>query len=364
LHALDLLSGNEKFSGPVNIAASVPGTGYDASNSTISFRPTQNQRCSPALVNGVVYVAWAAHDDADPYHGWVLGYNAATLALASAYNTTPNGQRGGIWMGGAAPSADSAGNLYVSSGNGTFDSANSNFGDTVLKLGTSGGLTVSDWFTPFNQSTLESLDLDLGSAGVLVLPDQASGPAHLLVTGGKEGKLYVINRDSMGHFCGSCTTTTGDTNIVQTFPATNALFGIPAFWQNGLYLAGAGDKLSLFTFNPSTGTFSTTPASQSSTVYSGRGAMPAISSQGTSNGIAWAIDSAQFGIPGSHGLGPAVLHAYDATNLATELWNSTQAANNRDQAGNAVKFTVPTVVNGKVYIGTQSTLEVYGLLPD
>jgi hypothetical protein len=366
LHALDLTTGNEKFGAPVAISASVSGNGDGSSGGNLPFNlQTENQRCALALVNGVVYVAWASHEDQDPYHGWVIGYNAANLAQVSVLNITSNGSRGGIWMSGGAPAADQNGNLYLSTGNGTFDASspatpNDDFGESVLKVGPS--LSVADWFTPFNQSSLEPDDLDLGSGGVVLLPDQASGPTHLLVTGGKEGKLYVLNRDGLGNFCTSCTDT--DTNVIQSFAATNAIFGTPAFWQNGLYLGGVSDKLSLFTFDRASGKFNTTPVSQSSGTYFFPGAMPSISSQGSSNGIVWVIDSSQYGIPGSHGLGPAVLHAYDATNLAIELWNSSQAANSRDQAGNAVKFSVPTVANGKVYIGTQSTIEVYGLLPD
>lgn len=370
LHALDLAIGSEKFSGPIDISASVVGAGYDSSGATVTFTPrTENQRAGLALVNGVVYIVWGSHDDADPYHGWVMGYNASNLSQVKVYNITADGQKGGIWMGGAAPAADSANAIYISTGNGTMDhdstvTPNTDLGDSVIKLTTSSGLSLGDWFSPFNQSDLESQDLDLGSGGVLLLPDQSPGPAHLLVTGGKGGTLYVINRDSMGHFCGSCTSTTGDTNIVQSFGGFNLIFGTPAFWQNKLYFAGTSEKLSIFSFDPASGQFNTTPASQSTTTYSGRGTMPSISSQGASNGIVWAIDATQFGIPGSHGLGPAVLHAYDATNLVTELWNSSQAPNSRDQAGNAVKFSVPTVANGKVYIGTQSTVEVYGLLPN
>ena len=370
LHALDLATGSEELSGPVDISASVVGAGYDSSGATVTFNPrTENQRAGLALVNGVVYIVWGSHDDADPYHGWVIGYDAANLSQVTAYNVTADGQKGGIWMGGAAPAADSANALYISTGNGTMDhdsnvTPNTDLGDSVVKLTTSSGLTLSDWFSPFNQSDLESQDIDLGSGGVLLLPDQSPGPAHLLVTGGKEGKLYVINRDSMGHFCSSCTPATGDTNIVQSFSAPNAIFGTPAFWQNKLYFAGTSDKLSTFAFDPARGQFDPTPTSQSTTIYSGRGTMPSISSQGTSNGIVWAIDATQFGIPGSHGLGPAVLHAYDASNLAIDLWNSSQAPNSRDQAGDAVKFTVPTVANGRVYIGTRDTVEVYGLLPN
>ena len=336
----------------------------------MTFSPrTQNQRAGLALVNRVVYIVWAAHDDADPYHGWVIGYDALSLSRAAAYNVTADGERGGIWMGGAAPAADSANALYLSTANGTMDhdstvTPNTDLGDSVVKLNTSSGLSLSDWFSPFNQSTLEIQNIDLGSGGVLLLPDQSSGPAHLLVTGSKEGKIYVINRDAMGHFCGTCTPTTGDTNIVQSFGTSNEIFGTPAFWQNKLYFASASDKLSAFDFDPASGQFSTTPSSQSTTTYGGRGTMPSISSLGTSNGIVWAIDATQFGIPGSQGLGPAVLHAYDATDLSTDLWNSSQAANNRDQADNAVKFTVPTIANGRVYIGTRSTLEVYGVLPN
>lgn len=370
LHALDLGTGSEKFGGPIDISASVVGAGYDSSGATVTFTPrTENQRAGLALVNGVVYIVWGSHDDADPYHGWVMGYNASNLSQVAVYNITADGQKGGIWMGGAAPAADSANALYISTGNGTMDhdstvTPNTDLGDSVIKLTTSSGLSLGDWFSPFNQSDLESRDLDLGSGGVLLLPDQSPGPAHLLVTGGKGGTLYVINRDSMGHFCSSCTSTTGDTNIVQSFGGFNLIFGTPAFWQDKLYLAGTSQKLSIFSFDPSSGQFNTTPTSQSTTTYSGRGTMPSISSQGTSNGIVWAIDATQFGIPGSHGLGPAVLHGYDANNLATEFWNSSQAPNNRDQAGNAVKFSVPTIANGRVYVGTQSTVEVYGLLPN
>jgi hypothetical protein len=369
LHALDLASGNEKLNGPVNVSGSVVGAGYDSSGATVSFNPrTENQRPGLALVNGVVYVTWASHGDADPYHGWIIGYNVADLSQASIYNITADGQRGGIWMSGGAPAADSANAIYLSTGNGTYDhdstvTPNTDLGDSVMKLTTVSGLSLSDWLTPFNQLALDDSDDDLGAGGVVLLPDQPSGIPHLLVTGGKEGKLYLINRDSMGHYCAACTATTGDTNTVQSFDATTSFFDTPAFWQGGLYVSGPSDKLIVFPFNPASGTFSTMPSSQSATTFQFPGSTPSISSQDASNGIVWAIDSSQFGIPHNSG-GPAILHAYDATNLATELWNSSQAANNRDTAGTAVKFTVPTVANGKVYIGTRTTIEIYGLLPN
>jgi len=367
LHALDLASGNEKFSGPVDITATFTGTGDGSSGGIISFNPqTEHQRSALALSNGIVYVAWASHEDKDPYHGWILGYNAATLAQVKVLNVSPDGSRTGIWMAGGAPAFDGAGNLYVTTGNGTFDA--SDYGDSVLRISTSAALAVTDWFTPFNQAFLDTQDLDLGSSGVVLLPDQSSAPTHLLVASGKQGQFYLINRDNMGAYCNGCAS---DTNVLQTFPAFQNLgsfWGVPAFWQNKLYLGGtqeppgAGDKLKVFDFNPPTHSFTITPSSQSSTVYGYPGSTPSVSSQGTLGGILWSADVSAYGIPAPT-QGPAVLHAYDATNLGTELWNSSQAASNRDQAGDAVKFSVPTVANGKVYLGTRTEVEVYGLLP-
>jgi hypothetical protein len=173
---------------------------------------------------------------------------------------------------------------------------------------------------------------------------------------GKEGIVYLIDRDNMGQFQAA-----NNNQIVQSFGASG-LWGTPAFWQNGLYTAGAGDNLKLFSFTPgSPGMFSPNPSSQSSEIFNFPDATPSISSQGTSNGIVWAIDASQYGQP-APGPGPAILHAYDATNLASEIWNTTMAANNRDQAGNAVKFVPPTIANGKVYLSTRTEIDVYGLL--
>ncbi len=368
LHALDLITGDEKFAGPVTIAASVAGTGDGSGGGILSFdRRNQHQRSGLTLVNGTIYVAWASHEDRDPYHGWVIGYDDASLAQVAVFNTGPNGSRGGVWMAGGAPAVDGSGNLYVSTGNGTFDGnsgtpPNDDFGDTVMKIGTSSGLSLVDWFTPFNQAFLDGQDADLGSSGVVILQDQTSGPAHLLVAGGKEGRLYLLDRDVMGNYCATCTTT--DTDVLQSFLAAPAIFGTPAFWQNKLYLGGTADALSLFAFDATTGNFNTVASSQSATSFQFPGPTPSLSAQGASGGILWAIDSSRYGVPSAFGTGPAILHAYDAANLSSELWNSSLAANNRDTAGNAVKFTVPTVANGKVYIGTRTEIDVYGLLPD
>lgn len=342
LHALDIANvGAEKFGGPVLIQATVSG---------ISFDPgIQLQRPSLLLQNGVVYIAWASYCDNGSYHGWVLGYGTSSLLQVSKFNDTPNGTLGGIWMSGAGPASDSSGNVYVITGNGTFDanSGGPDFGDSFLKL--TGNLAVRDWFTPSIEGTLEAMDLDLGGGGAVVLVDNPGGPiSHLLIGGGKEGTLYLLNRDSLGNF--------DDTKAVQSFsPTGNGIFATPVFWQNNLYIAPSSSAISQFAFNTSTGKFNTVAAFQSKATFSFPGATPSLSANGTANAILWAIERPSGG-------GTAVLHAYDASNLA-ELWNSSMAAGSRDQAGTAVKFTVPTVANGKVYIGAHGELDVYGLLP-
>jgi hypothetical protein len=364
LHALDLATGNEKFSAPELIAASVPGIGDGSSGGMVSFDPkNENQRSGLTLAGGVVYLSWAAHEDKTPYHGWVIGYSAADVQTQiSVYNTTPNGGLGGIWAGGGAPAVDSSGVVYVSTGNGVFDAnktsvPNNDFGDSILRLDPSTGLTLTDWFTPDDQQTLADDDTDLGSGAVVLLPDQTGPVLHLLTEVGKEGVVYLIDRDNMGHFQAA-----DNTQIVQSFNGPKSgMFGTPAFWQNGLYIGGRGDKLKQFIFDPSTGQFTTTPYSQSSHVFNFPGASPSVSSQGASNGIIWAIDASQYGPPAQSG--PAVLHAYNAANLAVEYWNSSMAGGKRDQAGPAVKFVPPTIANGKVYVSTRTEIDVYGLFP-
>ncbi len=374
LHALDLTSGAEKPSGPKTIGAAVPGTGYDASGGNITFNPqTQNVRAGLALVNGIIYICWASHEDKDFYHGWVIAFSASNLSQLNVFNGTANGNKGGIWMAGGAPAADAANNLYLITGNGDYDGA-FDYGDSILKLSSS--LALVDSFTPSVQLTLDQQDLDLGAGGAAILVDLPNAPAgfqHLLVGGGKgpglNGEVYLANRDQLGHY------NVNDSGIVQEFPLGNPVLATPAFWQNKLYLAGAGGHLAAFTIDPALGQFSN-PASpnQSAAIYNFPGATPSISASGTTNGIVWALDNSQYCTQQSPGCGPAVLHAYDATSLTTELWNSSQGAGNT--AGNAVKFTVPTVANGKVYIGTRGNdtgtgtssilgeLDVYGLLPN
>jgi hypothetical protein len=395
LHALDLATGNEKFSAPVNIAASVPGNGDGSSGGMVSFNAQmQNQRPALALAGGTVYVGWSSHEDASPWHGWLIGYTASNVQQqASIFNASPNGGMGGIWASGGAPAVDSDGNIYVSTGNGVFDANNStlpdnDYGDSVLKLQPSTGstsngenLNLLDWFTPDNQSYLSENDIDLGSGDGVLLPDQNSGPIlHLLVAIGKQGIVYLIDRDNMGHY------EPGSNQVVQSFTGSpSGFYGTPAFWQNNLYFAGSldntgsGDYLKLFSFTPTTGQFDTAPASESAHYYNFPGASPSVSSQGSSNGLVWALDESAYGYANPNPMdgttncfqvpvpsvcaGPAVLHAYDAGNLLIEYWNSSMAANNSDQAGNAVKFVPPTVANGKVYVSTRTEIDVYGLSP-
>jgi hypothetical protein len=377
LHAIDLTTGHERVAPhSIDSSISVPGTGAGSVAGQVAFDArNESQRPGLVLSNAVVYVAWASHEDHDPYHGWVIGFNASTLApVANAvFNTTPNQvgtlsySRGGIWMGGGAPAVDSTGNLFFITGNGTFDASTggSNYGDSVVRLSTAGGLSVADYFTPLDQASLDANDTDFGSGAATILVDQSAGPVtHLVIGGGKQGNLFLLNRDNLGKFSSSTN------NVIQTVDLGNSIFATPVFWQNNLYVAGVG-PLKQFVFNSTTGKFNGAPFSQSSTSYRFPGATPSVSSNGATDGIIWALDNGLYCTPQSPGCGATGLHAYDATNLATELWNSSQAAANRDLAGHAVKFTVPTVANGKVYVGTRGNdssvlgeLEVYGLLPD
>jgi hypothetical protein len=359
LHALDITSGVEKFGGPAAINASAAGSGApNDGNGHVLFDPLrQNQRSALLLAGGVVYVAFASHGDNGPYHGWLLAYDAASLAQLGAYNDTPNGIEGGIWQSGCGPAADSSQNIFLDTGNGTFNANLDTFGDSALKLklmsnAPAPGFTLSllDSFTPFNEADLANTDADYGSGGALILPDQSTSPAHLLVSGDKSGNIYLLNRDQMGHFQSG-----SNSQIVQYLPgALGPVFSVPAYWQGNVYFAGVRDSLKAFQL--SNNQLSTSPTSQSETSFGFPGATPAVSANGASGGIVWVLDNSGFSS------GPAVLHAYDATDLSNELYNSARMPG-RDRGGKAVKFTVPTVAAGRVYVGGQKILSVYGLLP-
>ena len=353
LHALDITSGAEKFGGPVVIQGSVPGSGSGSSNGQITFQTKiQLQRPALLLSKGVIYLAWASYNDHGLYHGWVMAYDASTLHQSAIWNDTPNGERGGIWQSGCGLSADSAGNVYVAIGNGTFDAyaGGTNYGDSFIKLTLNGSsLSVTDYFTPFNQQTLSDEDSDLGSSGLVLLPDQAGVNPHLGISAGKEGKIYLVNRDHLGKFQSD-----NDSQIVQSIPDAlgttpdDRNFSSAVYWNGSVYFVGNTDAIKQFQLN--SGLLSTSPVSQSSHQFGYTGTS-SISANGSGNGILWTMEA-----------GGSVLHAYDATNLANELYNSKQAGS-RDFFGSAIRFNPPTVANGKVYVAGQTEIAVFGLLP-
>jgi hypothetical protein len=283
-----------------------------------------------------------------------MAFNKSNLANTAVWVDTPNGVEGGFWASGSGAAADASGSIYAPTGNGTFDvnTGGTDYGDSVLRLTWSnGGFTVNDYFTPWDQQNLDNEDGDVASGGVLLLPDQPGAQyPHLLLQVGKEGTIDLINRDNMGHFH-----TGNDSQIVQTLPfANNGVWGSEAFWNNNAYLGPQYGHMQAFSFNPSTQKLSTSPTSTTTASFNFPGPTPAVSANGTTNGVVGAIQSDN---PG----GVATLHAYDATNLATELYNSEQNSS-RDRAGLPVKFVVPTVADGHVFVGVQNQVSMYGLL--
>ncbi|MGP8114774.1 MAG: hypothetical protein ACLQFT_20695, partial [Steroidobacteraceae bacterium] len=356
LHAIDPTTGNENTGSPVTIAGSVSGKGDGGT--TVIFNPQQeNQRAGLALVNGTVYIAWSSHEDTSPWHGWMMAYtyNGSSFTRSAVFNVTPNARDGGIWMGGGAPAADSSNYLYVLTGNGPFDAnsgsaPNNDYGDSLLKLTSS--LTVSEYFTPTDQLADYDDDYDFGSGGAAILADLPAGSplTHLVMGGGKDGNLYILNRDLLGGL--------GDPNAVQEISFGHGIYATGAYWNRYYYLVGDGGPLISYVLDPTVPKFSL--ASSSANNYGFPGSAPSVSAAGTANGIVWTVDNTNYCTAQSPDCGPAVLHAYNATNVATELWNSSMVG--ADAAGNAVKFTVSTIANGKVYLGTRgnNTGGVYG----
>ena len=356
LHALDITTGAEKTGSPVTLSAQVNGNGNGSSGGVVRFDPKLgNNRPALLFLNGTVYIAFSSHGDQGPYHGWILAYNAATLQQTSVFCPTANGAASGIWMSGAGLAADTinSGRLFVATGNGAFNATapynnSMSYGDDLIRIETStGAMKVSDQFTAFNQNYLSTNDLDLGSGGVMLLPDQSSGPTHLMVQASKEGRIYLVNRDNLGGYNSS------SDNIVQEIVGQiGGVWGSPAYWNGHLYFWGSNDSLKSFSFsNGSIGNIT----AESSENGGYPGPTPSISSNGSSNGIVWDVVSSA-----NTSGGPAVLLAHDATNVNT-LYSSNQNSS-RDYPGGAVKFAVPTVTNGKVYLGTSNYLSVYGLL--
>jgi len=354
LHALDLITGSERLHSPMTITADVPGTGEGGTDLTFnSLR--QNNRAALTLVKvgkrATVYADFASIGDITPYHGWVLGYDAASLKQVAAFNDTPNGSAAGIWQSGCGPAVDSAGRLFVASGNGTFDinTGGVDYGDSVIALAPNGtgALSVASFFTPFYQLILSTFDLDLGTGGSLLLPDQNVGPTHLMLMGGKSGIMYLLNRDHLGGF------SSFRDNIVQELVGyAGPLFSTATYWNSTVYLAGNDDSVKAFTLFR--GKLLSRPASVSRFKLGYEGATTSLSANGNRDGILWLIDNS-----GYANSNPAILYALDPTDLSTQLYSSATVP--EDDPGPAVKFTVPTVANGKVYEGTEDQLSVFGL---
>lgn len=359
MHVLDIRTGKENLSDPyfgAPITAKTPGTGSGSQGGYLTFDPRmQHQRAALALANGLIFVAWGAHCDVGNYHGYVMAFSKSSAHPAGVYVSTPNAYEGGIWMGGVGPAVDSANNVYVPTGNGYFDAnvGGVDYGDSILRLSWAGVFPrVADYFTPWDQALLNSNDTDVASGGVLLVPDQPLSPyPHLLVQVGKEGTIDLVNRDNMGRYSPS-----GDIQIVQTLPyATGGVWGGPAIWNHSLYFGGYSFPLEAFYYDPDTQQIQAQPTSATPEVFGFPGPTPSISANGTSNAIAWIAQT------DSYPNGRAVLRAYDANNLATELYNSTMNQS-RDQAGMATKFTVPTIADGLVFVAAQNEVDVYGLL--
>jgi len=359
LHALDITTGAERTGSPVKIKATVNGTGEESENGKVSFDALmEGQRPGLLLQNGAVYIGWASHCDNQPYHGWLMSYDESTLKRINVWNSTPNGGLGGVWQSGTGLAADSAFNVFLATGNGSYDgkTGGDDFSDSILKLSPTAGarFQIADWFTPFNQGYLSYYDIDVGSGGVLLLPDQGQGAPHqhLLVQVGKSGSIYLVDRDHMTHYHAT-------NKIVQDMEnAIGGLWATAAWWNNNVYFGGSGDFMRQYTFDPGSGLLSTSAAYVSPTYFNFPGPTPSISANGDSDAIAWAIETDEYGSGGS-----SILHAYDATNVSNELYNSAQN-DGRDDPGGAVKFTVPTIANGKVYVPAVQRLTVYGLLGD
>jgi hypothetical protein len=357
LHALDVTTGAEQAGSPTEIKATFPGTGAGSTGGNVVFDPKfYAERAALLLLNGTIYMGWTSHCDGGPYTGWLMGYSESTLQQTAVLDLTPNGSEGSIWMAGGGLAADASGNIYFLDANGTFDTTlNANgmptqgdFGNAFLEVSTAnGGLAVADYFEEHDGPSLSANDLDLGSGGLLVLPDMqdASGTTQHLATGaGKDGKIFVVNRDSMGKF------NSGSNSAVyqEVDGAIQGTWSGPAYFNGTVYYCGWGDDLSAFPITNAK--LATAAAAKSANSFGYPGTTPSVSANGTSNGIVWAVENAT----------PAVLHAYDATTL-TELYNSNQAGT-RDQFGGGNKFITPMIVNGQVFVGTGSGVAEFGLL--
>ncbi len=365
LHALDLTTGVEEFGGPVTISANYPGTGDGSVNGVVVFDPKRyTERAGLVLSGGIIYLTWGSHCDFAPFTGWVLGYDETTLAQVRVLNLTPNGGEGSIWQSGAAPAVDAGGSLYLMTGNGTFETTldadgfpeADDYGNCFVRLAAAAGspLQASDYWTMSNTISESEDDADLGSGGPVVLPDMTDVNGvvrHLAVGAGKDSHIYIVNRDKMGKFDPNSNNGTIYQDLPDALHHDAGEFGAPAYFKGRLYFGAVNDFLKAFDFSKARlGAFA---SSTTRLVYAFPGTTPSISANGANNGIVWTLERASVG----------VLHAYDSTDVGRELYNSEQAPNARDEFGALTKFAVPTVANGKVYVGGLNVVAAFGLLP-
>lgn len=355
LHALAITTGQEKFGGPIEIRASVAGSGEGSSGGKVEFDSLrENPRAALLLTNGAVYLAWASSCDVGPYHGWVMAYDARTLKQLAVFNTSPDAGESGIWQSDTGPAADDQGNVYVSTGNGHFDVTSQHgrdYGDSLLKLILEGTrLVVSDYFTPENEQELNSNDADLGSGGPVLLPDNSGRHLVGLVFGGKEGVLYNIDLNHMGGLQRS-----SDGKAVQGMRLSDGIYGAPAYWNGNLYTFANRDFLKQFAVTNGRVAQTYSARSKQRSLFSG--GTPTVSANGNHNGVVWIVETRAWNKGGTR----AILRAYDASNVANQLYSSDENPK-RDQASEAVRFAIPTVANGRVYVGGVNAVTVYGLL--
>ncbi len=355
LHALAVTSGAEKFGGPVEIQASVKGRGAASVGGVIEFDPLrQLPRAALLLARGNVYLSWGSSCDVDPYHGWVMAYDARTLSQTAVFNTSPDAEKSGIWMGDTGPAADQDGNVFLVTGNGRFSASpppGRDYGDSILKLRLDNrSLAVRDFFTPSNQQELNANDLDLGSGGPVLLPDQSGPRRRLLIAGGKGGGVYLIDRDHMGQYHSG-----DDSHAVQVIRKTQGIYSAPAYWNQHVFFCWSDDVLQDYKLD--NGRLSTVPVARGRIRFVDPGATPTVSANGNTNGIVWLLRSKGWRAPDR----PAVLYAFDAMNIARELYDSEQNAS-RDRAGLCLRFNIPMVAGGKAYVGAKGEVDVYGLL--
>jgi hypothetical protein len=358
LHALDITTGAELEGGPLTVQATYPGTGDNSSGGQVVFDPKQyKERAALLLLNGVIYTSWASHCDDAPYTAWMMGYNQSTLVQTSVLNLTPNGNEGSIWQSGGGLAADPQGNIYALMANGTFDTtldangfpSKQDYGNGFVKVSTTGeNLKVADYFNMSNTSNESGEDQDLGSGGAMVLPDLSygtTGTLNLAVGAGKDGNVYLVNRNNMGKW------NANSNNVYQELPGAvpNGVWGVPAYFNSTVYYCDQGGTLKSFSIV--NGKLSTTPV-QSGASFTYPGVLPSVSANGTSNGIVWAIENT----------GTAVLHAFAANDLTHELYNSNQAAAGRDHFGGGNKYITPMIADGKVFAATANSVAVFGLL--